>query len=148
MNVAYRIPSDSVLSVAIAEALRRHDVVSSQSKLAKITRERLYEMDPNYKVTVERVRRVAIQTGIATVEIKTREDSSKESSSECPACGSRMRKVKNKTLYGKAVTLGYKCGKCKYSTGKLKSVPVRYSFKYALSKEKFEDIKNADILRF
>ena len=145
--MVYQIPSEGRLAIAIADVLRQHDVITSQSKLVDLTRERLKEMNPEYTVTAERVRRVAIQSGVATVEIKTRELASQKPSTECPVCGSKMRKIKNKTLYGKAITLRYKCTKCKYSTGMSKSIPVRYSFKYALSKEKLDDFY-ATILRF
>ena len=145
--MVYQIPSEGRLAIAIADVLRQHDVITSQSKLVDLTRERLKEMNPEYTVTAERVRRVAIQSGVATVEIKTRELASQKPSTECPVCGSKMRKIKNKTLYGKAITLRYKCTKCKYSTGMSKSIPVRYSFKYALSKEKSDDFY-ATILRF
>ncbi|WP_400259914.1 hypothetical protein [Candidatus Methanomassiliicoccus intestinalis] len=145
--MVYQIPSEGRLAIAIADVLRQHDVITSQSKLVDLTRERLKEMNPEYTVTAERVRRVAIQSGVAAVEIKTRELASQKPSAECPVCGSKMRKIKNKTLYGKAITLRYKCTKCKYSTGMSKSIPVRYSFKYALSKEKSDDFY-ATILRF
>lgn len=145
--MVYQIPSEGTLSVAISDVLRQHDIITSQSKLADLTRERLKEMNPEFTVTAERVRRVAIQSGVAIVEVKTRELPSQKPSSECPVCGSKMRKIKNKTLYGKAITLRYKCTKCKYSTGISKSIPVRYSFKYALSKEKSDDLY-AGIMRF
>ena len=109
--MVYQIPSEGILSVAIAEVLRQHDVVSSQSKLADLTRKKLREINPEYSVTDERVRKVAIQTGVASVEIKSREIPSQKPTTECPVCSSKMRRIKNKTLYGKAVTLRYKCPK-------------------------------------
>lgn len=145
--MVYQIPSEGILSVAIAEVLRQYDVVSSQSKLADLTRKKLREINPAYSVTDERVRRVAIQTGVASVEIKSREIPSQKPISECPVCGSKMRRIKNKTLYGKAITLRYKCPKCKFSTGITRSIPVRYIFKYALAKEK-TDNSNSNIMLF
>lgn len=145
--MVYQIPSEGILSVAIAEVLRQHEVVSSQSKLADLTRKKLREINPAYSVTDERVRKVAIQTGVASVEIKSREIPSQKPTTECPACGSKMRRIKNKTLYGKAITLRYKCPKCKFSTGISRSIPVRYIFKYALAKEK-SDNSNSNIMLF
>lgn len=145
--MVYQIPSEGILSVAIADVLRQHDVVSSQSKLADLTRKKLREINPAYSVTDERVRKVAIQTGVASVEIKSREIPSQKPTTECPACGSKMRKIKNKTLYGKAITLRYKCPRCKFSTGISRSIPVRYIFRCALAKDK-TDNPNSNIMLF
>lgn len=145
--MVYQIPSEGILSVAIADVLRQHDVISSQSKLADLTRKKLREINPAYSVTDERVRKVAIQTGVASVEIKSREIPSQKPTTECPACGSKMRKIKNKTLYGKAITLRYKCPRCKFSTGISRSIPVRYIFRYALAKDK-TDNPNSNIMLF
>ena len=115
--------------------------------MADLTRKKLREINPEYSVTDERVRKVAIQTGVASVEIKSREIPSQKPTTECPVCSSKMRRIKNKTLYGKAVTLRYKCPKCKFSTGICRSIPVRYIFRYALAKEK-SDNYNSNIMLF
>ncbi len=47
---------------------------------------------------------------------------------KCPVCGARLRKVRNMTVFGGTVTLGYRCDRCRYWTGLRKRVPTRYIF--------------------
>ena len=47
---------------------------------------------------------------------------------ECPVCGGELKVIKNKTLYGWNISLGYICTQCPYWTGQKKRVPVRYVF--------------------
>ena len=47
---------------------------------------------------------------------------------KCPVCGGQMKAMKNITIYGGTVTLGHKCKRCGYWTGKTRRVPSRYIF--------------------
>jgi DNA-directed RNA polymerase subunit RPC12/RpoP len=46
----------------------------------------------------------------------------------CPVCGGSLRPIRNQTLLGDEVTLGYRCGRCSYWTHLKRRVPVRYQF--------------------
>ena len=47
---------------------------------------------------------------------------------ECPVCGSEVRPIENRTLFGETVVLGFRCTHCAYWTHRRRRVPVRYSF--------------------
>jgi hypothetical protein len=46
----------------------------------------------------------------------------------CPVCRSTLRPIRNRTLEGDRVTLGYRCTHCAYWTHLRRRVPVRYRF--------------------
>ena len=130
--MSYRVPPAEVLAVAIADVLREHGAIGSQRLFAHFVREKLRCIDKNYSVTEERVRRTAIQSGLVTVEVETRDTGIRVKGGRCPVCDSRMRKVRNSTLYGGSVILGYRCTSCPYKMGTTKRVPVKYTFHDAL----------------
>jgi hypothetical protein len=68
--MAYRKPSDTEVVEAIRDALRRHGVTSSQRKMAELALKELHRHDPDYSVSEERVRRLAIKNDLATLEIR------------------------------------------------------------------------------
>jgi len=65
------------------------------------------------------------------VEIGTKEVGRRPTRA-CPACGSRLRRVRNRTLYGGTVPVGFRCTSCSYATGNTASVPTKYVFRSAL----------------
>jgi transposase-like protein len=130
--MSYRVPTAEVLAVAIADVLREHGAITSQRLFTHFVREKLRCLDKDYTVTEERVRMVAIQSGLVTVEVETRDSGIKVKGGRCPVCDSRMRKVRNSTIYGGSVILGYRCTSCPYKMGVTKRVPVKYTFHDAL----------------
>jgi len=130
--MSYRVPTAEIIAVAIADVLREHGAISSQRLFALFVREKLRCIDKNYSVTDERVRMVAIQSGLVNVEVETRDTGIKVKGGRCPVCDSRMRKVRNSTIYGGSVILGYRCTSCPYKMGTTKRVPVKYTFRSAL----------------
>jgi transposase-like protein len=89
-------------------------------------------MDKDYTVTEERVRRLAIQSGLVTVDVESRDTGIKIKLGRCPVCSSRMRKVRNETIYGGSVILGYRCTSCPYKMGTTRRIPIKYTFHDAL----------------
>lgn len=126
--VSYRLPTSQVLAVAISDALRENPSVSSQHRLTELVREKLRQLDPDYMVTEERVRRVAIGSGLARVEVSTRDSGKRKKLSRCPVCGSKLRRVRNRTISGGTITLGQRCTSCPYSMGRTRRIPIRYVF--------------------
>jgi hypothetical protein len=127
-SMAYRIPSDAEVVQAIKDAFDRHGVVNSQRKLTELVLRSLRRHDPDYTVSEERVRRLALGNGLATVDIRCRDTRDKTSAGACPVCGSRMDRIRNLTVYGGSVTMGYKCKACGYWTGLKNRVPTLYVF--------------------
>ena len=63
-----------------------------------------------------------------TLEIHAREANEKRGLTKCPVCGERVKRLKNMTVFGGTVTLGFKCPKCGYWSGLRRRVPTRYVF--------------------
>jgi len=126
--MAYRKPSDTEVVEAIKDALQRHGVVSSQRKMTELVLKELRRHDSDYSVSEERVRRLAIDNGLANLEIRARESAQKTSARDCPVCGGKTDRIRNETVYGGTVTMGYRCRKCGYWTGLKQRVPTLYIF--------------------
>ncbi|UCE91134.1 MAG: hypothetical protein JSV90_06855 [Methanobacteriota archaeon] len=126
--MAYRIPSDTEIIQAIRDVLDRYGAISSQRKLTKLVLRSLHRHDSEYTVSEERVRRLAIANDLATIEIRCRETKDKTSAGSCPVCGGKTARIKNLTVYGGSVTMGYRCRTCGYWTGLRNRVPTLYVF--------------------
>ncbi len=123
----YRIPKDDQVLAALRRATDLKPIVDSQRKLKRLV-ERELRGDEGFKVGEGRLRRIAIDSKLFALRIDTRETDVKKSLVRCPVCGSRLRRLRNATVFGGSVTLGYKCGACGYWTGLRRRVPVRYTF--------------------
>jgi hypothetical protein len=132
--MSYRIPSVEVLAVAISEVLREHGAAPSQRSLGDMVREKIRTVDPGYAVSDERVRKVAVQSGLVKIEVETRDTGKKARIGRCPVCGSRLSRVRNETIYGGTVILRYRCRSCPFSMGKTRAVPTRYVFHDAMTR--------------
>lgn len=140
--MGYRIPPSDLLADIISALLRRRPTVSSQRKLTELVLRELKSIDPDYTASEERIRRVAIDSGAAKIEIHCREAEERSRYTRCPVCGSKMNRIRNETIFGGTVTLGYKCTKCPYWTGLKRRVPIRYVF-YGDGYKKVEEYGNA-----
>ena len=126
--MSYRIPTSEVLAEAIRDVLRRRPTVGSQRRLTELVLRELKGIDEDYTASEERIRKVAIDSGSAKIEIHCREGEERSRYTRCPVCGSKMNRIRNETVFGGTVTLGYKCTKCPYWTGLKRRMPIRYVF--------------------
>ncbi len=126
--MSYRIPPTDLLEEVIREVMREHPMISTQRRLTEYVVSGLREHDEEYTASEERVRSVTIDRGIASVTIHCREGQQRSRYGECPVCSSKMLRIRNETIFGGRVTLGYKCSKCPYWTGMRKRIPARYVF--------------------
>lgn len=124
---SYRIPKDEHVLAALRRATATKRVVDSQGKLKRLV-DRELKAEDVFHVGEQRLRRLAIESGLFELRIDTRETDERRSLTKCPVCGSRVRRVRNMTVFGGTVTLGYQCGTCGYATGLRRRVPVRYVF--------------------
>ncbi|KAA0002829.1 MAG: hypothetical protein FE048_02930 [Thermoplasmata archaeon] len=122
----YRIPKSEEVVIAIYKALKKYGTIDSQWKLREKVTNELKNLDEGYRVSIQRVRKLAVKAGFIKMEIKSREG--EEEVTTCPVCDSKLKKIKNISLWGKEVTIGYKCISCPYKSGKKKQVPTRYIF--------------------
>jgi len=123
----YRIPTDDAIRAAIARVFQTRHEVPSQRALKRLV-DRELRGSENFKVGEERVRHLAIESGLVGLQIHTREAEQKRSLTKCPVCGERVKRLKNMTVFGGTVTLGFRCPKCGYWSGLRRRVPVRYVF--------------------
>jgi hypothetical protein len=70
-----------------------------------------------------------VKNSVAVKKTKGRKKKKEPKLNACPVCGSKVKKIKNKTLKGGSVTAGFKCTMCPYHT----SLPVRIPAKYTFS---------------
>ena len=124
----YHIPPDSQVIEAIKRVMVDRGIVHSQGMLKKLVERELSLVDPAYHVSEQRVRVLAIQKGIANVEIHFRESDNKANVYKCPVCEGKLRMVHNKTIFGGTVTLVKECTVCQYWVGIKHHVPNWYVF--------------------
>lgn len=127
MMPGYHIPSKKRVLKALRDVLGKRRVVSSQRQLKNLL-DRAMAKDGAYRVSGPRARRVTLNSGLVEMEIECRETQDLKSLFNCPVCGHRLKLVKNMTVFGGTVTLGYKCDYCPYWTGLKRRVPTRYTF--------------------
>lgn len=126
--MSYRIPSAEILIEAIREVLSSHSMIVSQRTLSGLVNHKLKILDSAYTATEERIRKLIINKDLGKIEIHARESEERSKAGRCPVCSARMKRIRNQTIFGGTVTLGYKCMKCPYWTGLRKRIPVRYVF--------------------
>ena len=102
-------------------------MVDSQRRL-KFLVEKDLKGQEKYQVGQPRLRLLAIDSGLVDLEIHCRDTDEMRSLVKCPVCGERLQKVRNMTVFGGTVTLGYRCDRCTYWTGLKRRVPTRYVF--------------------
>jgi|SRR5688572_32036076 len=124
---SYRIPTDDRVVESLRRILSTRQIVDSQRKLKHLIEKDL-KGNEKYRVGEPRLRVLAIESGLINLEIRCRDTHEMRSLVRCPVCGNRLRKVRNMTVFGGTVTLGYRCDRCKYWTGLRRRVPTRYIF--------------------
>jgi transposase-like protein len=112
---------------SLRAVLARKRVVNSQRRLKALVQEE-FGGEEDYRVSEVRLRRIALDSGLVDIEVICRESETRKSLIKCPVCGQRLNKVKNLTVFGGTVTLGYKCTACPYWTGLRQRIPARYVF--------------------
>lgn len=116
------------LEHALVHVLERSGGVRTLNRLVERVNEALAEDDPQYRVSPERLRRVAATHPRLRVQIHTRRAETRRLRPDCPVCGHGLERVENQTLSGSRVVLEARCTACPYWTGRARRVPVRYAF--------------------
>lgn len=124
---AYRIPSDDRVRESLARVLSTRHEVPSQRRLKALIEKDL-KGEELFRVGEPRLRKIAIDSGLIDLEIRCRDTEEMKSLIRCPVCDGRLRRLRNMTVFGGTVTLGYRCAKCHYWTGLKRRVPTRYVF--------------------
>ena len=125
-QMSYCLPSSEEVVVAIYKVLHKYVTIDTQHKLREEVLRELRAWDSNYTVSEGRVRALAARANFVHIVIHPREGSREVG--QCPVCGGDLRRLKNLSLWGKEVTIGYACETCSYKGGMKQRVPTRYVF--------------------
>ncbi len=123
----YRVPSEELVKASLVRVFSTRHAVNSQRQLKRLVEKDLKSKE-TYRVGEPRLRQIALDSGLLDIEIHCRETEERRSLVRCPVCGERLRRVRNMTVFGGSVTLGYRCDRCRYWTGLRRRVPTRYVF--------------------
>ncbi len=126
--MTYRLPTPEEVNTAIKAVLSQQGLVGSQAAFHRMVTGCLKEDHPDCRLGPQRMRRLAVHSGLVRLEIHTRTNRRPGPMKECPVCGSDFDKVRNMTLEGDEVTLGHQCPVCHFATGKDEREPARYIF--------------------
>lgn len=125
---AYRIPPDEDVVAAALRAVLRAGTVDSQRKLGEMVEAELRRRDRHYRVSDERVRVLALRSGLVGVHVHAHPSGPTPRLERCPVCESDLVRTSNRTLAGGATATGYRCARCPWWTGREYRVPSRYVF--------------------
>ena len=125
--MSYRIPSDDRLAEAIFVVMYRNQQVVSQKAMADLVLKELEKDGEEYRVSGERIRRLAVNRNLATLVIDYAEKDG-GIPEVCPVCRNELTSIKNSTLDGGVVEVMRKCTSCPYSVGSVNHTPGRYTF--------------------
>ena len=126
--MAYHIPSDEEIIKAVAKVLKKYRTVSSQQRLKRLVEDELKTKNDEFHVSGSRLRNLVLKSGLARIEIHSREGDPNKVLNRCPVCTSSLKRVKNLTIWGGEVTIEFSCSNCGYWTGKKKRIPTLYVF--------------------
>ena len=128
--MGYHIPSDEQVQNALKKVLRNFHTIGSQRRLQDLVKKELETKKQHFGVSPQRLRDLAMKSGVVNLEIHSREGDPHKIMHKCPVCGHSLQRVKNLTIWGGEVTIEFTCSNCGYWTGKKKRIPTRYVFHY------------------
>jgi hypothetical protein len=124
----YHIPDDELVVDAISVVLLKSKSVGSQRELTDLVNQELNRStDVPFKVSENRVRKLTVDRGLASLEIDYRRSDSGLPET-CPVCGRGLESITNSTLEGGTAVIMKKCGHCGYKASARESIPSKYTF--------------------
>jgi hypothetical protein len=131
----FKVPNEEVVSQAIKKVMTRNNHIETQTEFLRLVGGELAEIDPEYRVSGERIRRIGLDSNLIKITIEYRESDIKDLPHICPVCRNAMSPVMNRSLEGEYVEIKRKCSVCPYTIGKTVLVPGRYVFSRAKSND-------------
>lgn len=119
-----RLRDEEVVAVLV-KVILEEGTVSSQTRLAELVNRSFRN---RIRVSPERVRVLAVKSGLVSVAIRTRTLGETPELARCPVCRGKLRRTANRTLSGATASTGYKCTRCAWWTGREYRVPQHYVF--------------------
>lgn len=116
---------DEEVVATLVKVILEEGTVASQTRLARLVNEQL---GGGRHVTAERIRVLAVKSGLVSLGIRTRVQGETGELERCPVCRGKLRRTSNRTLTGATASTGYKCTRCPWWTGREMRVPQHYVF--------------------
>lgn len=117
---------DEEVVAVLVKVMLDEGTVASQTRLAQLVNRQLSKR--GMRVTGERVRVLAVKSGLVGVTMRARTDGPTPELERCPVCRSKLKRTANRTLAGATTPTGYKCTTCPWWTGRDLRVPSHYVF--------------------
>jgi len=128
----FRRPSAELIQRAARRVVRGGKAsFSSQASFRAAVLSQLRRDEPLATVGGRRLRRLLVDLPGVRMHVRYTERHDLRPLEHCPVCGSELVPIRNRTLTGETVTLGYRCARCEYWTHAARRVPVRYTFTQA-----------------
>jgi hypothetical protein len=127
-----KLARDEEIVGVVVKVILDEGTVSSQKRLAELVNRQLKKRGMH--VTGERVRVLAVKSGLVGVSVRARVDGPTPELERCPVCRSKLRRSVNKTLTGAMTQTGYKCTRCPWWTGRDLRIPQHYVFNSRVSR--------------
>ncbi|KAA0000294.1 MAG: hypothetical protein FE047_01755 [Thermoplasmata archaeon] len=124
----YKLPTEEEIRGAIYGAMKKKKSFSSLTSLREEVLKELKKLDASYTVSLKRTRILAARSGFIRVEVKKKHTNKKIEN--CPVCGGKLEKIRNMSLLGEKIVIGYVCKSCRYKS-KVNELPLRYSFHFS-----------------
>ncbi|MCQ2056242.1 MAG: hypothetical protein MJY64_02070 [archaeon] len=125
--MAFNIPDDERVKDAIFIVMYNNHTVRSQRELANLVRNELNKGLEKFNISCERIRHIAINSGLVRVIIDYR-DLNTAVGNVCPVCGNDIIPISNCSLSGEVIEIGKKCSVCPFLASAGKNSPGRYIF--------------------
>lgn len=131
-----RRAKDEEVVATLVKVILEEGTVASQKRLAQLVNRQLAKRTsgPRYNVGGERVRVLAVKSGLVSVAMRVRVDGPTPELERCPVCRSKLKRTANRTLTGATAQTGYKCSKCPWWTGRELRIPNHYVFQARVSR--------------
>lgn len=123
----YRIPKNKDVSRSVLAVLKEHKEIGSQKLLHSFVLSKLRKENQFYKLSPERVKRIAASMPEVMVFVEKRK--SAKDAGECFICGHPLEKIKVSDLFGNPTYIGKKCAECGFKIDKPGLAPRRYLFR-------------------
>ena len=121
-----RRTSDAEIVALVVKVVLDEGTIASQTRLAELVNRQLARR--GMRVTAERIRVLAVKSGLVRISVRTRTSGNTPEMERCPVCRSRLKRTANKTLTGTTTQTGYRCTRCPYWTGRELRIPQHYVF--------------------
>lgn len=123
---------DEEIVGVVVQVILREGTVASQTRLAQLVND---ELPRGFHVTPQRVRVLAVRSGLVGVTLRARVDGPVRGDLKaCPVCRSKLKKTTSQTLTGGSTSTGWKCTRCPWWTGRDLRIPAHYTFHARVSR--------------